>query len=218
MLVYALVCPHRDPISWMRFSLLQIHSPYYYFLSYTNRAILLSPFVPFIVILCHVIATYNKEDLGRLEDFTASMRPLCSFSQPIERLHNLCSVLGTVAQLYIEAKTRSKAGEDQSLASVGQEFDVYLSALGLAPGNAMNAGPEYFPADGPIVQSTVPESSAQASVLSAPVLQPQQLHSTQDPVSIAEMSQATQLGNWFSGNQYMMGLVEEDLFQFIPNV
>jgi len=25
------------------------------------------------------------------------------------------------------------------------------------------------------------------------------------------VSQTTQLGNWFSGNQYMMGLLEEDL-------
>jgi hypothetical protein len=30
------------------------------------------------------------------------------------------------------------------------------------------------------------------------------------------MAQAAQLGNWFWGNQYMMGLLEEDLSQFNP--
>lgn len=29
--------------------------------------------------------------------------------------------------------------------------------------------------------------------------------------STAAMNQTMQLGNWFSGNQYMMGLLEEDL-------
>lgn len=36
-------------------------------------------------------------------------------------------------------------------------------------------------------------------------------------MSVAEMSQAAQLGNWFSGNQHMLGLLEEDIFQFMPN-
>jgi hypothetical protein len=34
---------------------------------------------------------------------------------------------------------------------------------------------------------------------------------SQEAMSEAEMMQTAQLGNWFSGNQYMMGLLEEDL-------
>ncbi|KAJ5573733.1 transcriptional regulator family: Fungal Specific TF [Penicillium hispanicum] len=181
--------------------------------SYTHWAIFLSPFVPFIVIFCHVIETSDTRDLVRLQDFIASLRPLCAFSQSVDRLHNLCSVLGTVARLYVEAKSRSKAGEDQSFASVGQEFDVYLSALGLAPGNVLANNLGWFQPDNAAIPNGPPDSSTQASGLSFQGPQSQ----NPEVASEAEMSQAAQLGNWFSGNQYMMGLLEEDLFQFNPS-
>ncbi|KAJ5919957.1 transcriptional regulator family: Fungal Specific TF [Penicillium verhagenii] len=169
--------------------------------SYMHWAILISPFVPFIVIFCHVIATSDHKDLTLLEDFISSLRALCSFSQSVDRLHNICSVFGTVARLYVEAKARSKEGENPDLASVGHEFDVYLSALGLAPGNAIYG---------------VPDSAAQMTGLVGPITQ-SRLQS-QETASEAEMMQAAQLGNWFSGNQYMMGLLEEDYVQFNPNI
>ncbi|KAJ5134540.1 transcriptional regulator family: Fungal Specific TF [Penicillium atrosanguineum] len=133
-------------------------------------------------------------------------------SQSIDRLHNLTSVLGTVARLYVEAKSRSQAGEDQTLASVGQEFDVYLSALGLAPGNSMPNAQGYYQTDVPSMSTSFPQSSSQAFGFPAPVAPSQ----NQD-VSAAEMSQAAQLSNWYSGNQYMMDLLEEDVFKFNPN-
>ena len=150
--------------------------------------------------------------MTRLEDFIASLRPLCAFSQSVDRLHNLTSVLGTVARLYVEAKSRSQAGEDQTLASVGQEFDVYLSALGLAPGNVMPNAQGYYQTDVPSMSTSFSQASSHAVGIPAPVA-----HSQNQDVSAAEVSQAAQLSNWYSGNQYMMGLLEEDLFQFNPN-
>ncbi|CAI7626085.1 unnamed protein product [Penicillium glandicola] len=184
------------------------------------RGILLSPFVPFIVIFCNIITTSNGDDLARLEEFIASLQPLSTFSQSIDRLHNLCSVLGTVARLYFEANTRTPtaADQDQGLIEVGQEFDVYLSALGLAPTNPMNPSSSgnsqmgssqgYFQADNPGMHASLVELSQHAGGFSA----------------LADSSQvqgqgsgtAAQLGNWFWGNQYMMGLLEEDLSQFNP--
>ncbi|KAJ5786105.1 transcriptional regulator family: Fungal Specific TF [Penicillium pulvis] len=185
--------------------------------SYMHWAILVSPFVPFIVIFCHVIATSDKKDLTLLEDFIASLHTLCSISQSVDRLHNICSVFGTVARLYVEAKTRNKAGEDSGLASVGQEFDVYLSALGLAPSNAITSGQGYFQPDAMLATHVgVPESATHMTEVAGPLMQPQ--GQSQETMSEAEMMQATQLGNWFSGNQYMMGLLEEDLVQFNPNI
>ncbi|KAJ6130313.1 hypothetical protein N7512_003093 [Penicillium capsulatum] len=183
--------------------------------SYMHWSIFVSPFVPFIVIFCNVITTSNVQDLARLEAFIASLQPLCAFSQSIDRLHSLCSVLGTVARLYVEAKTRSQRGEDQSLVSVGQEFDTYLGALGLAPGNMLGSYQPYFPPDVSSLPTCMPDASPQVSGLSTPASMPQGAHG---PGSMGEMSQAAQLGNWFSGNQYMMGLLEEDMFQFNPNV
>ncbi|KAJ5672818.1 transcriptional regulator family: Fungal Specific TF [Penicillium longicatenatum] len=186
-------------------------------LEHHQMAILVSPFVPFIVIFCHIIATSDSEDLALLEDFIASLQVLCSISQSVDRLHNICSVFGTVARLYVEAKTRSKAGENPGLASVGQEFDVYLSALGLAPGSAITSGQGYCqPAAMLTSQAGVPESAPRMAELAGPAMQLQ--GQSQEAMSEAEMMQTAQLGNWFSGNQYMMGLLEEDLVQFNPNI
>lgn len=118
-----------------------------------------------------------------------------------------------MARLYVEEKPRSQIGEDKSIASVGQEFDAYLGALGLAPGN-MPSSQGYFQPDVSSTQTGMPDASQQMPGMSVPISQPQ---GQQDTVPLVELSQAEQLGNWYSGNQYMMGLLEEDLFQFNPN-
>ncbi|KAJ5562944.1 transcriptional regulator family: Fungal Specific TF [Penicillium sp. DV-2018c] len=190
-------------------------------ISYMHWAVLLSPFIPFIVIFCNIITTFNGDDLARLEDFIASLQPLVTFSQSIERLHNLCSILGTVARLYFEANTRPQAGDqDQNLIQVGHEFDVYLSALGLAPTslNPMNGNDQ-------VNQSNAqgyPQTGVPAvHVSSAELPQQPQLASgfaghTGSAQDQGQGQAAAQLGNWFWGNQYMMGLLEEDLSQFNP--
>ncbi|OQE35330.1 hypothetical protein PENCOP_c013G00872 [Penicillium coprophilum] len=190
-------------------------------ISYMHWGILLSPFVPFIVIFCNIITTSNADDLSLLEEFIASLQPLCAFSQSIDRLHTLCSVLGTVARLYFEANTRTQEAvdQDQSLAEVGHEFDVYLSALGLAPPTSMNPpnsggypvgnSQGYLQTDNPAMHVSPAElSQQQVGGFSAPVDSSQ----TQGQGS----GTAAQLGNWFWGNQYMMGLLEEDLSQVNP--
>lgn len=162
-----------------------------------------------------MIATSDNKDLILLEEFVASLRPLCEFSQAVDRLHNICSVLGCVARLYVETKSRGKASQDKELASVGQEFDAYLSALGLAPNNMMVNSQAYFQADMPLMQMGSNDAPLQGTEMSFPI--PQSQRQTQDSMPVAGISQAAQLGNWFSGNQYMMGLMEEDMFQFNPN-
>lgn len=178
----------------------------------TNRAIFHAPFVPFIVTFCHVIATSHSPDLIRLEEFVASLRPLCSFSEAIDQLHRLCHILSTVARLYLEAKAQSQAGADEGLASVGHEFDLYLGALGLAPVSSSMMAPQ-----GPLPLSDIGSISG----VTEAQLQPQEagLAVAENPDSsvAAEMSQTAQLGNWFWGNQYMMGLLEEDLSLFDPS-
>ncbi|KAJ6185489.1 hypothetical protein N7519_006790 [Penicillium mononematosum] len=188
-------------------------------ISYMHWAILMSPFVPFIVIFCNIITTSNADDLARLEEFVASLQPLSTFSQSIERLYNLSSVLGTVARLYFEANTRTQtaADQNQNLIEVGQEFDVYLSALGLAPTNPMNPpnsssqmgnSQGYFPDNPGMDVSSAELPQQNAGGFPAPVDSYQ--------AQGQDLGTAAQLGNWFWGNQYMMGLLEEDLSQFNP--
>lgn len=171
------------------------------------------------MIFCNVITTSNGDDLIRLEEFLASLHPLITFSQSIHRLHNLCSVLVTVARLYFEANTRSQttANEDQDLSQVGQEFDVYLSALGLAPTNPMNPMGSgnvpighmqgYFRTDTPGVD-------VNSAALSQPQMSGFPASADASQAQGVDSGAAAQLGNWFWGNQYMMGLLEHDLSQF----
>ena len=145
-------------------------------------------------------------------------------------------MLCSVARLYVDAKARTKtkanlggqgldtgniagavddgdAGADGSgdmtgcgemLASVGMEFDTYLSALGLAPPAALSSmgsgGGDSGIGAGNGWNMPSPGASGSGSDMNP-----------ETTTSNTGISQTTQLGNWFSGNQYMMGLLEEDL-------
>ncbi|KAE8154259.1 fungal-specific transcription factor domain protein [Aspergillus avenaceus] len=167
--------------------------------SYLHWTILYSPFLPFIVLFCHVIESSSEADLKRLEDFVTFLQPNCSLSEAIARMHRLCQVLSNVARLYVEAKAKAKTQEDATLVSVGQEFDTYLGALGLAPvptdeGDYRWNGHVHMPASvAGVVQEDIVDQGFQTAT-------PQ-----------------TTLGNWFSGNQHMMGLLEEDMSFFDPS-
>jgi hypothetical protein len=99
--------------------------------SFRFRAILLIPFAPFFVLFCHVIESSSVEDLNLLQAFVTSLIPAIPQSEPVEKLHRLCQVLSNVAALYVEAKAQLPA--DQNMLPIGNEFDMYLSALGLMP-------------------------------------------------------------------------------------
>jgi hypothetical protein len=98
--------------------------------AYLHWTILYLPFVPVIVLFCHVIETSNMEDLQRLSDFADSLQPACSVSPATEKFLRVCRVLYNVARLYTEAK----AQQDNDLNLVGNDIDMYLSQLGfIAP-------------------------------------------------------------------------------------
>ncbi|KAH1425351.1 hypothetical protein KXX57_007454 [Aspergillus fumigatus] len=168
--------------------------------SYLHWSILCSPFVPFIVIFCHVIETSARDDLARLEDFVASLGPNCFLSEAITKLHSLCQVLSNIATLYVEARAQAQLQENQDLASVGQEFDTYLSALGLAPASGVGGFRWTTAVSDSLTARSMPGlgNGMEGHDLPAGVI-PQ-----------------TQLGSWFSGNQHMMGLLEEDMTLWDP--
>ncbi|GIJ85287.1 hypothetical protein Asppvi_004143 [Aspergillus pseudoviridinutans] len=168
--------------------------------SYLHWSILYSPFVPFIVLFCHVIEASSRDDLGRLEDFVSSLAPICFLSEAITKLHSLCQVLSNVARLYVEARAQAQIQENQDLVSVGQEFDTYLSALGLAPASGVGGSRWNTAASDSLAARSMPvlENSMGGQDLPAGFI-PQ-----------------TQLGSWFSGNQHMMGLLEEDMSLWDP--
>jgi len=82
----------------------------------------------------------------------ATLEKLTKTSTAVEKLHRLCQVLHNVAKLYVEAKAKP---QDQGAPPLGNEVDMYLSALGLVPGdltadqslNAMPAAQTQFLGD-----------------------------------------------------------------------
>jgi hypothetical protein len=101
--------------------------------AYLHWTILYAPFVPFIVIFCHVIETSGKEDLKRLEDFVNSLETVRTISRAVDKLYRLCRILCDIATLYIEAKENEKQTQDADMLPVGNDFNMYLSQLGLMP-------------------------------------------------------------------------------------
>lgn len=114
--------------------------------------------------------------------------------------------------LYVEAKSKAggpHTGQDMDMAPIGNEFDVYLSALGFMPVDEPGgSGAGALPPAAPLASPTSVDGGGRFSA-GAMAVQQQQQHQQQQ--------QTNQLGDWFSGNRYMMGLLEEDLSQFHPN-
>lgn len=166
--------------------------------------------MPFIVIFCHIIETSDVADLHRLRDFIASLEPTCAVSEGIDKLHRLFSVLHSVAMLYVEAKSKANSSEpqDTDMAPIGNEFDVYLSALGFMPVEGDSATMSAAAAGGALPTPPVTAGGGGRAFGSA---------TTTTTANAVAMNQTSQLGDWFSGNRYMMGLLEEDLSQFQPN-
>lgn len=96
-----------------------------------ERTLLFIPFMPVIVLFCHVIETSDAEDFRRLSDFSASLYPAATVSKVAEKFYRVCQVLTNVARLYIESKAQQD--QDQEMALVGNDIDMYLSQLGFMP-------------------------------------------------------------------------------------
>jgi hypothetical protein len=96
-----------------------------------SRNLLLTPFAPFFVLFCYVIETSSSEDLKLLKEFCTTLETAQGTSETTEKLWRLCQLMCNVAALYVEAKSQQQ--EDQDMIPIGDEFDMYLSQLGLIP-------------------------------------------------------------------------------------
>ncbi|KAK7946291.1 uncharacterized protein PG986_010612 [Apiospora aurea] len=161
---------------------------------YLHWTILYAPFIPFIVIFCQVIENAGSDastsDLRHLERFIQSLEAGCGISPAVEKLHRLSTVLYNVALLYAEAKAQQ--AWDQDMVPVGNEFDLYLSQLGIMPMDESGGGDPSGGA-GNDVNGGGHDSGAGGA---------------------DDIMRNVQLGDWFSGNNHILGLVEEDLSSF----
>ena len=164
-----------------------------------------APFTPFIVLFCNAISCNDRSDLQTLSDFVASLESCRTLSEGADKLYKLCHVFLQIAKLYVEARERERGNQMYPKTSNGQyynvnaqnydvsaleQFDPYLSALGLAP-NAV------WPMSN-IPPTTGVEDPSAASF----------------PPGTGFDMNPNALQDWFSGSRYIMGLMEEDMNMF----
>ncbi|GAB1321099.1 Zn(2)-C6 fungal-type domain-containing protein [Madurella fahalii] len=165
------------------------------FSSYMSWTILFAPFVPFIVLFCHVIETKDKTDLARLQAFVASLQLDCTVPEAVDKLRRLFQILYSVASQYIESQTDAFIREDQRQPSTG--IDTYLAVLGFPPSSQPSAEQEQqYPEFG---SSTVGGSMSDSNS--------QEYQRGVNPM--IWMGNGIQLQDWFYSNQEMMTLLDE---------
>lgn len=89
---------------------------------------MLTPFAPFFVLFCHVIETLDMRDLETIQTFAASLEKLRDASKTAEKLYTMCQAMCDVAHAYHE-----DMAQGQQEMGFSDEFDVYLSQMGLVP-------------------------------------------------------------------------------------
>ncbi|KAH7246991.1 hypothetical protein NW759_007757 [Fusarium solani] len=99
-----------------------------YLSTYVNWTLLFSPFVPFIVLFCHIIEARDQTDLDRLGAFVTSIQPATDISDAAAKLHRLFHVLHSVALRYFELHASTP---DDGQAEASGEINRYLTALGI---------------------------------------------------------------------------------------
>ncbi|KAH2457207.1 hypothetical protein KXW63_002871 [Aspergillus fumigatus] len=165
---------------------------------YINWTILFTPFIPFIVLFCHVIETGNLDDLSRMQTFVTTMEGSCHNSGAIAKHHRLFQVFYSVAARYTELMS-SSAPMEEGQRMLKNQVDAQLSALGLQPSGSYVLG-QPTPETGPVASSAIlgmePSGHEQA------------------PPSHDWSQQGLFLGNWFSFNQQVMGLMDQSDLPF----
>lgn len=149
------------------------------------RTLLHSPFTPFTVTFCHIIANpmNAQADLHLLSDYVATLKSLSHFSDGVAKYYRLCDIFQKVADLYVQAKSQEAARMTQQNANTAaqtqgsmqpaiNDIDGYLSAIGFAP-----PVPDNF--------NGTPAGGNQLD--------------------------ANYLNDWFYGSSSLMGLLEQDL-------
>jgi hypothetical protein len=166
-----------------------------------RRSLLASPFSPFLVIFCYVITTFSQADLKLLGSFVESLRRPAQVSAAAGKLHKLCNVFYTVAKLYVDAKAAELLAQEQTRQGQGQgqrlqqgygegmdQMDMSYAAMAdfdhylSALGVAPFSGWSGSPGD-----QLVAGQGGQGQDGSGPNAR-----------------------DWFSGNTYLMGLLEQD--------
>jgi hypothetical protein len=102
---------------------------------YANWTILNCPFTPFIVLFCHVIVSFDLEDLKLMEAFTISLENLnLRNAKPMINFRVLCEAFLLLATRYIRMSTRRLQNQNHLTHPSPHERQATLSPPGFPTG------------------------------------------------------------------------------------
>lgn len=164
-----------------------------------SRALLHSPFIPFIVIFCHIIETCNKNDLDLLESVINTLQSATHRipSSGVRKEYRLFKALYDAACSYVEARVSKVDFEIHSLANTSFPAAV-LSPVNQEPVNLMPRSN---------LQSS--QMTTRMSVDEAAQWMPDSF-GTPDEVGVDQYG--AQLGNWLHMNNQMTRALEDSYF------
>ena len=152
------------------------------------RTLLFTPFIPFIVIFCHVIETQDEVDLARLQAFVTSIQSASSISGPAAKLHRLFQVLCRIAMGYVKfrfAATPLDGWQDSS------QIDTYLDALGFSSASACIPGRQHRLIPQPDGDNREAETNDELRVMNP----------------MMWMANSAELEEWLENNEVMTGSI-----------
>ncbi|KAH7120307.1 hypothetical protein B0J13DRAFT_457112, partial [Dactylonectria estremocensis] len=175
------------------------------FTIYMHWTLLFAPFIPFIVLFCHVIETQDQMDLDRLGSFISSMESTPAISDQATRVIHLFRVLFSAARRYVEFRNSSPSA-DQGQAR--ERLHTYMFELGL-PVHPDNG--EFQPHGTRQAQGEVAEQGTGDAHMS------ESIDGQRATDYRIWMSNTTHLEEWFDSNHQMLEMINEPNFTFHPS-
>ncbi|KAL6233419.1 hypothetical protein BDW75DRAFT_215284 [Aspergillus navahoensis] len=170
--------------------------------TYINWSIIQSPFIPFIVLFCHVIETSEASDLVRMRSFVEALESTStSRSHGIyDKQRRLFKALHDVAANYVEVKLRT--GNDQKGMSMSRPMARhYTDAFACTPGTLDTGGMTGSP--GTTCTADIPGSMQSRSEATAEGM------GQFGDVDIEMDFSSAEVWDWFNKSQSMMRILED---------
>ncbi|BAE56587.1 unnamed protein product [Aspergillus oryzae RIB40] len=189
--------------------------------AYINWTITQSPFIPFIILFCHIIETSEAADLQHMKGLVETLE-----SASNSRVHSTCSkqrrlfrALYDVAAQYVEIRSRANGGRGGMSWSVTRQqyADAFASAtsngLGfstLGSGETVGALGTMNPADASGPMASHDKANGDRVGLVDGLVEPMELQNTAfGDIDIEMDYSGAQLWDWFNKNQAFMRMLED---------
>ncbi|KAF5621719.1 fungal specific transcription factor [Fusarium sp. NRRL 25303] len=169
--------------------------------TYVHLALIHSPFVPFVVVFCHIIETGDRNGLELLESVIKTLQPVSdsAFSSGARKEFHLFKALYDAARKYLEARLSKES------IGVGSWENTSSSAYVPAPTHQQPALVT------PVLNLPNPQTSISASLVGTEGWIPQQYETPGDMDTDIDQYGA-QLGNWLHMSNQMTRALEDSYF------